>query len=67
MANKAVLTQYYLPAANHAEDALAFVKKWSKYQRFNNIPLKPQAKLTILTKPCPFAQLGIDIVASTKW
>ncbi|GFY82675.1 hypothetical protein Acr_02g0009150 [Actinidia rufa] len=53
--------------ANHAEDALAFIKKWFKYQKFNNIPLKPLAELTILTKSCPSAQLGIDIVVSTKW
>nr|XP_023884816.1 uncharacterized protein LOC111997010 [Quercus suber] len=42
-------------------DAVEFVKKCDKCQRFENVQRLPAEKLTTLASPWPFVQWGIDI------
>ena len=46
------------------KDAQAYVKSCDKCQRFSNFIRQPSEELTPMTAPWPFAQWGLDIMAS---
>ena len=50
-------------------DAMAFVRKCDKCQRFSNIPRSHPEKLTSMTSAWPFAVWGIDLICPlpTAW
>ena len=45
-------------------DALDYVKKCDKCQRFADVPRAPPVELTTMTSPWPFAVWGIDMIGS---
>ncbi|XP_059669203.1 uncharacterized protein LOC132314344 [Cornus florida] len=60
LANKAIRQGYYWPTMQ--KDALDFVKKCDKCQRFANIPRQPSEEMTPMSGPWPFAQWGMDFI-----
>ena len=44
------------------QDAISYVKKWDKCQRFARTEYHPPKKLTSIVFPWPFAQWGLDIL-----
>ncbi|XP_059663409.1 uncharacterized protein LOC132309074 [Cornus florida] len=61
LAHKTIRQGYFWPTIR--TDALEFVKKCDKCQRFANVPKQPAEKLTPLTGPWPFAQWGTDLIS----
>ena len=61
LAYKALRQGYYWPTMKR--DALQFVKKWDKCQRFATIPKSLAEQLSSMTSPCPFAIWGIDLIS----
>ncbi|XP_038707287.1 uncharacterized protein LOC120002598 [Tripterygium wilfordii] len=49
------------------KDALQYVKKCEKCQKFAPIPYQPAGDLCPLTSPWPFAQWGLDIIGPLPW
>ncbi|XP_059670727.1 uncharacterized protein LOC132316237 [Cornus florida] len=60
LANKAIRQGYYWPTMQ--KDALDFVKKCDKCQRFANTPRQPPEEMTPMSGPWPFAQWGMDLI-----
>ena len=56
-----VMTQGYFWPTMRA-DCIAYAKRCDKCQRFSSIRRTPQALLTPITSPWPFAMWGIDLV-----
>ena len=62
LAQKVIRQGYYWPTLK--SDALDYVKKCDKCQRFADIPRAPPVELTTMTSPWPFAVWGIDLIGS---
>ena len=60
LAYKALRQGYFWPTTK--TDAMNFVKKCDKCQRFSSIPRSHPNKLTSMTSPLPFAVWGIDLI-----
>ena len=59
---KALRQGYYWPTMQR--DALDYVRKCDKCQRFATVPHAPPEMLTSMTSPWPFAVWGIDLIGS---
>ncbi|XP_062075186.1 uncharacterized protein LOC133779214 [Humulus lupulus] len=62
LAKKILRQGYFL--SNMNRDAMDYVKKCDKCQRFANIPRAPPNELTQMTRPSPFAVWGIYLIGS---
>ncbi|RVW59328.1 Transposon Ty3-I Gag-Pol polyprotein [Vitis vinifera] len=60
LAHRAHSQGYYWPTMK--KDAVAYVKKYDKCQRYAPIPHMPSETLKPISGPWPFAQWGMDIV-----
>ena len=60
LARKILRYGYYWPTLN--KDALDFVKKCDRCQKFAKIPRLPTNEITQMTSPWPFAVWGIDLI-----
>lgn len=53
---------YYWATLKH--DAIEYVKKCAKCQRFSSVPRAPPVELTAMTSPWSFVVWGIDLIES---
>lgn len=60
LAQKIIRQGYFWPTLKH--DAIEYVKKCDKCQRFFNVPRAPPIELTAMSSPWPFAVWGIDLI-----
>ena len=60
LARKSLRQGYFWPTM--LKDAMEFVKKCDKCQRFATVPRQPPEELTSIMSPWPFSKWGIDIL-----
>ncbi|GAV75029.1 rve domain-containing protein [Cephalotus follicularis] len=60
LSQKLLRQGYFWPTMHH--DAIDFVRKCDRCQRYANISRRPSEPLTFITAPWPFAQWGMDFV-----
>jgi len=60
LARRIITQGYWWPTL--AKDAVAYVKRCDKCQRFSNIPHQPHQPMTSISSPWPFTVWGIDLV-----